>query len=576
MTVGQAFQPDAALGVRLESLTYEVRSLTGRNMLETTIETGGDPVDELAEEFARRIRGGEKPTVEEYVERYPQLADEIRDVLPAVLLLEQHKPSGGPLDVHRGDIPPARVGAYRIIREIGRGGMGIVYEAEEEALGRHAAIKVLPKHRMADPLLQARFRRESRAAARLHHNHIVPVFSVGETDEYCYYVMQLIQGQGLDRLIATAIDFPQASLTERRAAQIGFEVADALAYAHSQGVLHRDIKPSNLLLDAAGTTWVTDFGVAKLIEEENLTRSGEFVGSLRYMAPEQFSGQSDVRGDIYSLGVTLYELLTLRPAYPASAPQPGVEDPPPPQPRALNPYIPRDLETIVLKAMDRRSEHRYQTAKELARDLRQFLDDRPIEARRSSLFERAWRWCRGNPAHAATIGLVVLLTMALVAVGGVAYKQQTAIKHAALMVQAAETGQNAETEKTLALSLESLRLLYTRQNAPRQPGADKSPPETNPPPAEPLSREERKFLEDFLLTYEPIVHAADKYPGLAAQAADANHRIGDLSWRLGRIQDAVAAYQLAIDQYARSALDASAEPIRIKLARLSEENLGSP
>ena len=193
----------------------------------------------------------------------------------------------------------------------------------------------------------------------------------------------------------------------RSVARIGIQVADALEYAHRQGTLHRDIKPANLLLDNRGTVWIADFGLAKLGDSDDLTHSGDMVGTLRYMAPEQFAGKADARSDVYNLGLTLYELLTLRPAFDQKdrhrlIRQMAHEEPP--HPRKLNPAIPRDLETIVVKSMACDPAHRYQTAGELAADLCCFLEDRPIRARRVTPVGRAWRWCRRNRALAALTG----------------------------------------------------------------------------------------------------------------------------------------------------------------------------
>jgi eukaryotic-like serine/threonine-protein kinase len=388
-------------------------------------------VDRLAEEFVARQRRGEHPDLAEYTDRYPQYAEAIRDLFPALVLIEQVKPSAGePTGTHTAEAAAdgrrlERLGDFRILREVGRGGMGVVYEAEQESLGRHVALKILPNHALLDPRQLARFRREARAAARLHHTNIVPVSGVGEQDGLPYYVMQFIHGQSLDGVLEelqrlrrsqpaavgalppvendwrcsghSAPDVTAAAvarslltgefalhepvpgaaegpptpdgeargrspqgpavplgvtqrLTETDAildpvqartaapppvsrgssttvpvplqagfspmpgsgrgywygvARVGSQVAEALAYAHGQGVLHRDIKPSNLLLDAQGNVWVADFGLAKASDGEDLTHSGDVVGTLRYLAPERLRGQSDPRGDVYSLGLTL-------------------------------------------------------------------------------------------------------------------------------------------------------------------------------------------------------------------------------------------------------------------------------
>jgi eukaryotic-like serine/threonine-protein kinase len=320
---------------------------------------------------------------------------------------------------------PDQLDEFRIIREIGRGGMGIVFEAYQGSLNRHVALKMLPNRGDV-----ARFRREAKAAGRLHHTNIVPVFGIGEYEGRHYYVMQFIAGRGLDNLLAerrngrgqtgdgaaaTAIDY-------RAAARIGVQAAEALAYAHSQGVIHRDVKPSNLLLDAQGTVWITDFGLAHdSTDTETLTNTGEFLGTLRYTAPERIAGRCDARADIYGLGVSLYELACGRPAF-AQTDRAALlnrvvhHDPLPPH--LLERRVPRDLETIILKAIARDPAHRYTAASELAEDLRRFLEDRPIRARRASMAERAWRWSKRNPwlAVAITSTAAALMVVAALAI----------------------------------------------------------------------------------------------------------------------------------------------------------------
>ena len=199
-------------------------------------------------------------------------------------------------------------------------------------------------------------------------------------------------------------------------ARVGLQVAKALEYAHEQGILHRDIKPANLLLDHHGTVWVTDFGLAKVSQEDNLTQTGDIVGTLRYMAPEAFRGKYEIRSDIHGLGLTLYEMISLRPAFDAvdrSTLMKQVSSGEIPRLRTVKSNVPRDLETIVMKSLEHESIHRYTSAQQMAEDLQSFLDDKPIRARRTSTIERAWRWSRRNPALAASLtalaGLLVFL-----------------------------------------------------------------------------------------------------------------------------------------------------------------------
>ncbi|HKB39174.1 MAG TPA: protein kinase, partial [Gemmataceae bacterium] len=452
-----------------------------------------NPVDKLAEEFAARCRAGESPSVSEYAARYPELADEIRDVFPALLAMEQLKPANNVLTSPVENPPaaptdepalPSRLGEYRLLREVGRGGMGVVYEAVQESLGRHVALKVLPGGALGGPTHLERFRREARAAGRLHHTNIVPVFGTGECDGVHYYAMQFIPGQALDNVLhdlrrlrqphhqedenlpgkadltgsvawrlcsgeitdpvpgdeVSPADPPTSSRTSqtvvhsahisglsgvsegayyRSVARVGLQVAEALAYAHRQGVLHRDVKPSNLLLDPQGTVWVTDFGLAKADDSDGLTGAGDVVGTLRYMAPERFDGKSLPQGDVYGLGLTLYELLTLRPAFDEVNRGRLIErilHQGPPPPRQTDPRVPRDLETIVLKCVAKDPRERYPSAEALAEDLRRFLADRPVLARRASWRERLWRWSRRNPVVAALAAAVTVL-LVLIAAG---------------------------------------------------------------------------------------------------------------------------------------------------------------
>jgi serine/threonine protein kinase/Tfp pilus assembly protein PilF len=362
------------------------------------------------------------PDCEAVVQALDQLSD------PLIAGLRRPLPSAG---------LPERIGDYHILREIGRGGMGVVYEAEQISLGRRVALKVLPRHALLDAAGLERFRREARAAARLHHTNIVPVFGTGEEGGTHYIAMQLIPGAGLDAVICdlrrlrsesdpaspssshlAALSSAQGGSFWASVARLGAQVAEALAYAHGQGLVHRDVKPSNLLLDPHGTVWVTDFGLAKGGEHEDLTQSGELVGTLRYAPPERFRGQWDARGDVYGLGLTLYELLTLRPAYSEldrAALLHQVLHVEPARPRRLVPSLPRDLETVVLKAIARDPARRYQSAAEMADDLRRFADGRPVRARRASTAESAWRWCRRHPREASLGALTAVALLAALA-----------------------------------------------------------------------------------------------------------------------------------------------------------------
>jgi len=516
----------------------------------------------------------------------PGMGDEIRELFPALVEVEQaeevleprHGPAASP------SAPALRqVGDYRVIREVGRGGMGVVYEAEQVSLGRRVALKILPGVVAKDRKALERFRREARAAARLHHTNIVPVFELGQDGEVVFYAMQFIQGQGLEVVIdelahqrqksghgsaapvaaaaeeprsgrpgttqpertgaasrsprslpvrdrtealvaslrarevsrmarslvtgtfaaeivdpdrtgassgvaasdshdsqpsgATSRSSPASSSTSavlpggtqvsavesgrrlpffRSVAHIGRQTAQGLAYAHARGIIHRDIKPSNLLVDTSGVVWIADFGLAK-DEDDGLTATGDILGTIRYMAPERFRGEGDARADTYALGLTLYELLTLRPGFESSDRLQMIERikaEEPVRPRLLDNRIPRDLETIVLKAIDKDPDRRYSTAEAMAEDLRRYLDDEPVLARRTTAVERYARWARHNPGVAvleAVLTAVLLLVTAgsMIVAGNMSRlaDQKTRAAEEAELSRRQETEQRDRAEK---------------------------------------------------------------------------------------------------------------------------------
>lgn len=632
-----------------------------------TSETERNPVEVLAEEFIERIRRGEKPTIEEYLEQHPELKDNILELFPAIaamenLRLQKEGTSSG--QASPGFTKVEQLGDFRIIGEIGRGGMGIVYEAEQISLNRRVAVKVLPKQTLLEEKKLLRFAREARTAARLHHTNIVPVFGVGEEDGLHYYVMQFIRGVGLDAVIealrqiqqagsvpkngngdgrrkrkqmdssitftprqaACALqsgifphvlkssssdpgnsavtniaaqsqkssgDFPRNPETEvfhvkpatqeqkegvsslglfanslsahfhktywKSVARLGIQVADALDYAHSQNILHRDIKPSNLLLDAVGTLWVADFGLAKALEQDELSNSGDIVGTLQYMAPEQFQGKYDSRSDICSLGLTLYELLTLQPAYQDSNRSRLIHkiiQEEPPRPRKINREIPHDLETIVLKASSRDPAHRYQTAKDLHDDLEAFLEDRPIRARRFSYAERLSRWVRRNPAIASLTALAFSLLLLVAIVAMVGYMQtrdalegETKQREIAEKALGGEAKQRKKAEATSGLALEVLEQIFEKL-APDQivaasqltfesSGGEQF--EVSLPPT--LSGETAALLEKMVPFYDRLAKQENDDPKVLRQGAKANRRLGDIYSHLGQVDQALKTYQ---------------------------------
>jgi hypothetical protein len=456
-----------------------------------------DPrVAALLAEYQQRIDRGEHLNRQEFVNRYPELASAVACCLEGLELMRGGlgsrrkladtspavKGSGEP-----AALPPNPLGDFQIVREIARGGMGIVYEAVQLSLGRRVALKVLPFAATLDARQLQRFRLEAQAAALLHHTHIVPIYAVGCERGVHFYAMQLIEGQSLavvidelreqaeedrsskhrlkDRVEARLDDDsngleptrgglvslgPNASEREarlstakqqlarstvglaaaltaggarseahfRRVAQLMLQAASALEHAHQAGVVHRDIKPANLLIDAAGNLWITDFGLALLQTDQGLTRSGDVVGTIRYMSPEQTRGQRtliDERTDVYSLGAAMYELLTLEPVFSGNTQHElllEILDPEPRRLRAVNPAVPVELETIVLKSLSKTPADRYCSAAALAADLQRYLNHQPILARPPSLLERARKWSRRHPAVVAA-GMLMLAVVAV-------------------------------------------------------------------------------------------------------------------------------------------------------------------
>ncbi|WP_422928433.1 WD40 repeat domain-containing serine/threonine protein kinase [Singulisphaera sp. PoT] len=466
-----------------------------------------DPVDrdeqlgEAIEAFLALAEGGEAPDPEDFAARYPDLNDDLRAALEGLALVRGLVGDGGGPG-HRLE-SGRRIAGYRIVRELGRGGMGTVYEAVHVGLDRPVALKVLGTHAAPDSTGRRRFLNEARTAAGLHHTHIVPVFDVGQVGGLCYYAMQRIEGSGLDSVLrhlrrdrtvaagnsqggttslnmssgrrgwtprffnrsgltpihlhqpdddntATWVgrshgdlsgssvgvggvggkreqkdepppfDPPRGSAYYRWVAEVGREAAEALAHAHRRGIIHRDIKPSNLLVDARGIVWVADFGLARRLSDPGLTQHDSLLGTPRYMSPEQAkTGAIDGRSDVYSLGATLYELLTLRPPFQGQTAaelvaQIGSKDPV--APRQYDNRIPRDLETIVIKALAKRPEDRYATAMDFAEDLERFQHHEPVRARRISSMGRLWRFMKRNPTTSivsATAAAMVLIVTSL-------------------------------------------------------------------------------------------------------------------------------------------------------------------
>ena len=419
---------------------------------------------DLIEQAVACVKAGKELPVEALAGARPEWAAVLRDLVPGLRLLGSLESS-----TSRDEIPsdpslpselsaPIVLGDYRVSREIGRGGMGVVYEAWQITLKRRVALKVLPLAAALDPKTLGRFKIEAQAAASLHHAHIVPVYQVGCENGVHFYAMQFIEGRSLAELITNLHESPANGATPnqsplpvlrervrvraqhpapdtatlalaetthsgnksayfRTVAGLARDAALALHYAHQAGVVHRDIKPANLLIDSNLHIWVTDFGLARLQTEVGLTMTGDLVGTLRYMSPEQALGKGavlDERCDVYGLGATLFELLTLRPAYPGVDRQEllrKIAFDEPPGPQRIDRSIPIELDTIVRKAMAKRAEDRYARAQDLADDLQRFLDHKPVRARRPTPWEVGGKWVRRHTAAVGALVAVLLVTI---------------------------------------------------------------------------------------------------------------------------------------------------------------------
>jgi len=476
----------------------------------------------LLDELAVVIRHGNEADVESFLRAHPHQEGELRSMLPTIramaVLGDAAATIDSPVDVKCG--ANRVLGDFRIIREIGRGGMGVVYEAEQISLPRRVALKVLPYAGMLDPRQLERFRNESRAAATLDHPGIVSIYSVGCVRAIHFYALQYVEGQSLAEVIsqlrgereATAEASRMSQLTkdfvsgstnreaaektvdqaasstmrsatagsasstplgavgtvESRAfmhsvARLGIQVAEALDHAHTRGIVHRDIKPGNLLLDTQGDVKVADFGLARFEADAGVTMTGDIVGTLRYMSPEQTLGKRvvvDHRTDIYSLGVTLYELLTLEPPFRgndrrALLRQIAFDEPT--APRKLNRAIPTELETVVLKAIAKEPNDRYDTAEDFAEDLRRYLVGRPILARRVTFSGLTWRLVKRNPLISSLTALLLIVTT-FTAVAGWTHAQK--LRMALFRTEKLQSATARQRDAMETAKEQSDRLLY--------------------------------------------------------------------------------------------------------------------
>jgi serine/threonine protein kinase/tetratricopeptide (TPR) repeat protein len=419
----------------------------------------------LLDEITAQLQRGERVDFSALLREHPEQSRELRELLPAVAALGElslSSPGQPPVAAFSADpVAIGTLGDFQILREVGRGGMGIVYEAEQISLGRRVALKVLPFAATMDPKQLQRFKNEAKAAASLKHDHIVSVYAVGCERGVHYYAMEFIEGHTLAdiitacsasrgrptsqetpadssaafgptspkaetapiALLSTERTGPSRRAVYRSIAETIVDAAGALEHAHSLGIVHRDVKPGNLIMDETGRVYVADFGLARFGPDAGLTMSGDLLGTLRYMAPEQSlarHGLADHRVDVYGLGATLYELLTGKPAVGGTdradiLHRLAFEEPV--APRKVDKAIPAELETIVLKCLEKTPAERYATAGELATDLRRWVEGKPIMARPPSVLGRIDKWARRHKSLTRSAVMVVTLIAVGLGVG---------------------------------------------------------------------------------------------------------------------------------------------------------------
>ncbi len=563
---------------------------------------------ELVEELFARLERGERIDIEK-IASSPEQAERIRSVLPMMEeLASMDWPTPDPINAAEslpGENPV--LGDFRLLRQIGRGGMGVVYEAQQLSIERKVALKMLPFAALVDPRALKRFKVEVTAIATLEHPNIVTVYAVGEDRGIHYFAMQLVRGQSLAQVLTemklaatesrngvtrtssigeaalTAPSFRQTSFvvgdptpntsknvetrakgrSATRGAELAYlnavanlivQAARALQHAHDHGVVHRDIKPGNLLLDTDGKLIVTDFGLARIEADGGVTMTGDVVGTLRYMSPEQILAKRvviDQRTDIYSLGATLYELLTLKPVWGGESKaelirQISFEEPE--RPAKINHSIPVDLETITLKAISKNPSDRYESANALADDLQRFLDGKPILAKPANPVQRLQKWARRNPSIIWTSAAVsILLVGSLIAgVVGLQYSNNR------LRAQERETNNALQrAEENLTSAEQNARKARANFVLARDAVDDllTSVSEDillDAPSLQPLRRE---LLIRAATYYQLFVEEQGQEPGLAAELANSWTRLGRIHELLGDQQKAIEAHRSAINSW---------------------------
>jgi serine/threonine protein kinase len=538
-----------------------------------------EQLGQVLAEWLESAEQGRPPDEREYLGRYPEFRAELAQCIADWKRFP--RPHGASERLPENGI----LGDFRIIREVGRGGMGVVYEAEQISLGRRVALKVLPFAATMDPRHLQRFQNEARAAASLEHPHIVPVYGVGCERGVHYYAMKFIDGQSLAEVIdevrkAKDLHHRATENTEKRqqtvvsslcslclcgstdfyksVAELGIQAAEALEHAHSLGIVHRDIKPANLMIENSPASsdhspltthhlpklWITDFGLARTAADAGLTMTGDVLGTLRYMSPEQAlakHGLVDHRTDVYSLGVTLYELLTGQEAVDGKDREEILNAITLQEPRSLrtrDAAIPRDLETIVLKAIAKEAVDRYGTARELGEDLRNFMESRPLRARRPGPVLRIRKWSqRHRTLVTAAIAFLILTgAIAIISTGLIwqAYRAQAQAHASEVEARKDEAAKRLEAEAQKLRARAVVNDFYTE--VAQKWLANQSQ----------LTELQRALLHKALDFYKELSQEEGIEPDVHWATAQAYGRAGEIEQALGQNDGAEQAYRQAI------------------------------
>lgn len=593
-------------------------------------------VVQALQECQAAIDAGELLDREAILAKYPSIRDELSACLEGLELLRPVRemdattPSNNNSRTSVGQSlsPLATLGDFRIERELGRGGMGVVYEAEQLSVGRKVALKVLPYAAMLDKRQVARFQNEARAAATLEHPNIVPVYFVGNERGVYYYAMRLIDGKNLaevleelrgdygenaalsrvsSQLLRSPLPESASELSRSDAgaetvrdlandqatslasdhetsrkvyfesvARLAKQTAEALEFAHSHGIIHRDVKPANIMLDDLGDAWITDFGLARIEADAGITMTGDIVGTLRYMSPEQTLAKRvaiDNRSDVYSLGATLYELLTLAPIFEAedrATLLKRIAFDSPINPTKLNAGIPYDLETVVLKSLSKNPDDRYESAGAMASDLQRFLSHQPVKARRTPVLQRMKMWTRRHPTFLVASSLLLLGILISASVAGllIAKKERDArISISAALEEKADALE--QSDRNLQIARENLQIALTTVNELNRDFAKNWIASDQD-----LTTTQINYLNQSARILAEIAAQFGEDPQFRLAAGTAYLDSGAALERLANFRDAEAAYSNAISLLkAEVASGSNEEKVRSKLG-LSLLNLG--